>query len=177
MTRYVFRIAGALALLSTAQLQAAAPTDAKPCITQPEVHGMVAYILPSIVTSVVSRCQATLPPSAAMLSRGPQLATALVGGRVAAFPLARQGFAKFTDQGNKLVTGMLLRMSEVQLRPIMEAAVEQELMSSFKVRDCADIDRVFATLQPLPANNFVDLFTQVIALAARNNKDVSVCAA
>lgn len=177
MTRNAFRIAGALAMVSAAQLQATPSAPAKPCLTQSEVRAMVTYALPSIVTSMVARCQAELPSGAVMLKRGPNLASELDSGRAAAFPLARQGFAKFTDRGNKLVTGLLLSMPETQMRPIMEAAVEQELLSSLKARDCADIDRVFAALQPLPANNYVELFSQVIAIATRDDKDLTICAA
>ena len=172
----LFRLAGALALLAAGPLQAATPL-AKPCVTQLELRGMVAYMLPSVARLVVTRCKAALPAGAVLLTSGPTVAAALDSGRLAAYPMARRGFVKFSDEGNALVTGLMLRMPEAQMRPIMEATVQQELMGSFKTTSCADIDRVFATLQPLPAENFVDLLTQVLVIAGRDDKNFSVCAA
>ena len=175
MNPHLLRVTGLIALVAAAPLQAVAP-PAKPCVSQPELRGMVAYMLPSLARSVVTRCQASLPADASLLTRGPQVAAALDNGRLAAYPMARRGFVKFSDEGNAFVTGLMLRMPEAQMRPIMEATVQQQLMGSFKVKDCADIDRVFATLQPLPADNFVDLVTQVLVVAGRDEKNFSVCA-
>ena len=45
------------------------------------------------------------------------------------------------------------------------------------MKDCADIDRVFGTLTPLPASNFVDFVTEVFTIAARNDKTMAICSA
>lgn len=175
MTRIIFRTAAALALLSTGQLAQAAA--AKPCMSQAELRGMVAYVLPSVMSSVVERCRASLPAGSAMLTRGTQVVSELEAGQSAAFPMARQAFAKFSDDGNKDGADLFLSMPESTLKPIIEGAITQELTASVKVKDCPDIDRVFGTLQPLPASNFVDLVTQIMTIAARDDKKMSVCAA
>ena len=175
MTRTFFRTAAALALLSTGQLAQAA--TAKPCISQPELRGMVAYIMPSVMSSVIERCRASLPAGSAMLTRGTQVVTELQAGQSAAFPMARQAFAKFSDDGNKDGADLFQSMPEDTLKPIIESAITKELTASVTVKDCPDIDRVFGTLQPLPASNFVDLITQVMTIATRDNKQMSVCAA
>ena len=175
MINFAFRIAGTLALISTAGVQAAPPTASKPCITVPEARGLVAYILPSVIAKVTARCQATLPAGAALLTRGAQLASELELSRAANFPMARNGFAKFIDQSDKPSAILMRSLSDSQLRPVMEAAVEQESMSSFKPGNCADLDRIFATLQPLPAGNFVEMITQVMAVATRGSKEIAVC--
>lgn len=174
MSRNTYRLATCLAMLATGQM---AQAQTRPCMTQAELHGMVAYVLPSAMTAVVERCRASLPAGSAMLTRGPQLATELEAGQSAAFPMARKAFAKFSDKGDDSGAAMMMMMPEAALRPIIEGALSQQLTSSIKVKDCPDIDRVFGTLRPLPASNFVDLFTQVIAISARDNKQMSVCPA
>lgn len=175
MTHAAFRVAAALALLSTSQLQAAPGAPKKPCMTQAELRGMTAYLLPSVMASLVDRCRPSLPAGAAMLTRGPQLVSELQAGQTAAFPMARQAFAKFSDKGDKDTAAMMLAMPEATLKPLIESVLSQELTSSIKVKDCPDIERVFGTLQPLPASNFIDLFTQIITIATRDDKDMSVC--
>ena len=173
MTRIAYRIAATLALAAIGQMAQAAAT--KPCMTPVELHGMVAYILPSAMDSVVQRCRPTLAPGASLLTRGPQLVSELEAGQSAAFPMARRAFAKFSDKGDQKATAVMLALPEVSLKPIIEMALSQELTSSIKVKDCPDIDRVFGTLQPLPASNFVDFFTEVITIGLRNDKDMTVC--
>ena len=177
MTRTTFRIAATLALLSTSQLQAAAPAPAKPCMTQVELRGMVAYVMPSAMSTLIDRCKSALPAGASLLTRGAQLVTEFEGGRIAAFPMARQAFAKFSDSGDKNATAIMLIVPEETLRPIVDDTVTQKLIGSITAKDCPDIDRVFATLEPLPASNFIDLVTQVVAIGARDDKQMSVCAA
>ena len=177
MTRTAFRLAATLALLSTSQLQAAATAPANPCMTPAELRGMVAYILPSAMNSLVERCRPALPASASLLARGGQLVSEFEAGRGAAFPLARKAFAKFSDNGDKNTTAIMLTMPDETLRPIVDDTLATKLIGSIAVKDCADIDQVFATLVPLPASNFIDLITQVVTIGARGDKKMSVCSA
>lgn len=173
MTRNAYRIAAALALLSTGQMAQAAAT--KPCMTPAELRGMVAYMLPTAMGSLVERCRPALAPGAALLTRGPQLVSELEAGQSTAFPMARRAFAKFSDKGDNKTSDLMLALPEASLKPIIEAALSQELTSSIKAKDCPDIDRVFGTLQPLPAGNFIDFFVEVITIGVRDNKDMTVC--
>ena len=177
MTRTAFRLAAALALLSTSQLSAATPAPAHPCMTPAELRGMVAYVLPSAMTTLIERCRPGLPAGASLLGRGGQLVAEFEAGRAAAFPLARRAFAKFSDTGDKNTTAIMLTMPEETLRPIVDDALSSKLVGAIAVKNCADIDRIFATLEPLPASNFIDLFTQVVTIGARDDKKMSVCPA
>lgn len=177
MTRTAFRLAASLALLSTSQLQAAAPAPAKSCMTAAELHGMVAYVLPSAMSTLVERCRPALPAGASLLGRGGQLLAEFEAGRGAAFPLARQAFAKFSDTGDKNTTAIVLTMPEETLRPIVDDALATKLVGSIAVKDCADIDRIFTTLEPLPASNFIDMITQIVTIGARDDRKMSVCPA
>ena len=173
MTRIAYRIAATLALAATGQIAQAQAT--KPCMTPAELRGMVAYMLPSAMGSVVERCRPALAAGAPLLTRGPQLVSELEAGQSAAFPMARRAFAKFSDKGDQKTAALMLALPEASLKPIIEMALSQELTSSIKVANCPDIDRVFRTLQPLPASNFVDFFTEVITIGVRDNKDMTIC--
>ncbi|MFM5893421.1 MAG: hypothetical protein ACKOQM_03195 [Novosphingobium sp.] len=172
MFRSATAIAAAMALLSASQASAAATT----CMTQPELRGMVSYVLPSVMGAVIERCRPSLPSNAAMLTRGSQLVGELQAGQSAAFPMARQAFSKFSGSDGKTGADLFNSMPEEALKPIIESMMAQELTKDVKTKDCADIDRVFATLQPLPARNFVELVTQVLTIAGRDNQKMSVCA-
>lgn len=175
MTSTAFRLAATLALLSASQLQAAAP--ARPCMTPAELRGMVAYVLPSATTMVIDRCRPVLPAGASLLTHGTQLARTFESGRSANFALARQAFTKFAGTDDKNATAIMLTMPEVTLRPIVDEIVTKELTKSIKVKDCPNIDRIFATLEPLPASNFIELITQAMIVTAGDNKQMSMCAA
>ena len=177
MTRTAFRLTAALALLATSQLSAAMPAPAQPCMTPAELRGMVAYVVPSAMTTLIERCRPGLPAGASLLGRGGQLVAEFEAGRAAAFPLARRAFAKFSDTGDKNTTAIMLTMPEETLRPIVDDALSSKLVGAIAVKNCADIDRIFATLEPLPASNFIDLFTQVVTIGARDDKKMSVCPA
>ena len=172
MFRSATAIAAAVALLTASQAQAAASA----CMTQGEVHGMVAYVMPSAMGALIERCRPALKSDAAMLTRGPLLVSELQAGQSAAFPMARQAFAKFSATDSKDTSDLFLSMPESMLKPIIEQAMSQELVGKVQVKNCADIDRVFKTLQPLPSGNFVDLITQVLAIAARDDHKLPICA-
>ena len=175
MTRTAFRLAATLALLSTGQLSAAKPAPAPACMTPTELRGMVAYVMPSAMSALIDRCRPGLPAGASLLSRGAQLVTEFETGRAAAFPLARTAFAKFSDNGDKDTTAIMLTLPDATFRPIVDAALSTKLIGSIAVKDCADIDRVFATIAPLPAGNFIDFLTQIVTIGARNDKKMTVC--
>lgn len=176
MTRTAFRLAASLALLSTSQLQAAPSATPRPCMTPAELRGTVAYVMPLVMTTLIERCKPALPARVSLLTHGAQLVSAFEAGRSANFPLARKAFAKFSDAGDKNSAAIMLVMPEAVLRPLLDEMIAKDLTESIKVRDCPDIDRVFATLEPLPASNVIDLITQVVTIATRNDKKMSVCA-
>ena len=175
MTRIAFRFAAALALLSTGSLQAAQPAASASCMNRDEVRGLVGYMLPSVVSIVVVRCKPGLPAGSYLSARGPQLADSLEQGRAAAWPMAKQAFGKIAG-ADPQAAKMLDAMPESMLRPVLEDKMADTLTSSIKAKDCKDIDRVVATLAPLPSANLVDFVTEVMVLAGRGKKDLNICA-
>ncbi|MFM5916975.1 MAG: hypothetical protein ACKOOL_05510 [Novosphingobium sp.] len=175
MFRTAAGLAATLAVLTAAQAQAAT-APGKPCMTRPELRGMVAYMLPSTMTAVIDKCRPALPAGAAMLARGTVVVNELKAGQSAAFPMARQAFTKFSGAEDKAGVEMFLAMPEETLKPLLEGFVTQKIVSDIKPEYCPDIERVFATLQPLPAANYVDFITEVFSIAARDDKSIPVCA-
>jgi hypothetical protein len=68
-------------------------------------------------------------------------------------------------------------MPDEVIRPFIEAALTAELAPKVKGENCADIDRLTATLEPLPAANVVDMFAEILNLVAREDKKLSSCPA
>ena len=95
IAKSLFRCAGVLALFSSAQLSAA-PTAQ--CLSEPEVHGLVAYMLPSVAETVIERCAARLPASSYLNTRGNGLVSQLRLGQSAAWPTARDAMAKMAGK-------------------------------------------------------------------------------
>lgn len=171
MRNGIIGLAAGIALLSATQAQAAE----KACLTRPELRGMISYVMPSLMGAVVDKCRPALAASAPLIVRGSQLRDEYRAGQSAAFPMARQAFAKFSgdDKGSETFQAM----PESVLKPLIETIAAKQLTDEIKASNCADIDRVFATLQPLPSGNFVDLLAEVVAIGSRGNPRMQVCGA
>ena len=175
MTRIAFKFAAAVALLSTGSLHAAQTAATASCMSRDEVRGLVGYMLPSVVSVIVLRCKPGLPADSYLNARGPQLVDSLEQGRAAAWPLAKQAFGKMAGDDPQAAT-MLDAMPESMLRPVLEDKLADSLTSSIKAKDCKDIDRIMATLAPLPATNLVDFATELMIMGGRGKKDMNICA-
>lgn len=175
MRSATFRAAAIVALVSSAQAQAAATKAASDCLSPEEVHAMVAYFLPSALDATISTCNTHLPADSFLRSKGPALVQTLSGGKDAAWPMAKSAFGKFGGNGkkDKLIDGM----DDAIVRPFIEAAVTSELAPAIKPTNCKDINRIAATLEPLPAGNMVDLVAEILAVAARGDRKMATCPA
>ena len=175
MRKTAFRAVAVLALLSATSVQAAQAS--KPCMTRDEVHGMVAYFSPSLLQSAMDKCAPQLGQEAYLASRGPAYVAQLREGQASSWPAASKAFAKLG--GGKDAEGIALFASlpEEAVRPMVEAIIAQKLAPEIKPRMCSDIDRILATIEPLPARNLIDFVTEIIVLAGKEDKDINVCLA
>ncbi len=176
MRNFAFKAAAVLALVSSAQLQAAqAQVQAKPCMTRPELRGMVAYFLPTVLSSTIEKCAQRLAPDSYMLARAPQLLNTLEASRSQSWPMAKAAFMKIGGDGNKGTADIFAALPEDAVRPLIEAVIDQKIGSTIKPENCGDIDRVMAPLEPLPAANLIDVLTEAMAIAGRTDKQLQVC--
>lgn len=171
IAKSLFRLAGVTALLSAVQLSAA---PVQQCLTETDLHGMVAYMLPSITETAVKRCASQLPANAYLTTRGEGLVSQLRKGQSAAWPAARDALAKMAGKDDE-ATVMFKAMPEGVVGPMMESMLARQLGNEIKSQNCKDIDRVMASLAPLPAANLVDAVTAIAMVAGRNGKKFQTC--
>jgi len=170
------RFAAATALVALIPLQAAQAQDSKACITRAEMRGLVAYFLPTVLDSTISTCKAHLPANSYLSAGAPLLLDRLNAGKEQAWPQAKAAFMKFGG-GKAEETKVFDKMPDDVIRPFIEAAITAEVAPKVKAENCADIDRLTATLEPLPAGNLVDMFAEILNLVAREDKKMSSCPA
>ncbi len=175
MKKTANRLAGAFALAALTLPSAAQAATATACMTRPELRGMVAYMLPFVVDSMVEKCSTGLPGDSFMATRAPDLSKELAKGQTAAWPMAKRAFMKFGGDADQQTTAMMEAMPETAMRPLVESVLVQEFGGMIKTKDCKDIDAVLGTLVPLPASSFVDLVTEVVVIGARNDKEMKIC--
>lgn len=173
IAKSLFRCAGVLALFSSAQLSAA---PAAQCLTETDVHGLVAYMLPSLTETVVERCAARLPANSYLNTRGNGLVSQLRQGQSAAWPSARDAMVKMAGKDDDS-SAMFRSMPESVVGPMMEDMVTDKVGNDIKAQNCKDIDRVLSTMAPMPVANLVDMVTAVAMIAGRDGKKFQTCAA
>lgn len=173
IAKSLFRYAGVVALFSSAQLSAA---PAQQCLNQTDVHGLVAYMLPSLAETVVERCASRLPSSSYLNTRGSGLIGELRKGQSAAWPAARDAMVKMAGKDDSS-SEMFRSMPESVVGPIMEETLTGEMGDDIKPQNCKDIDRVLSTMAPLPAANLVDMVTAIAMIAGRDGKKFQTCEA
>lgn len=173
IAKNLFRCAGLLALVASAQLSAA---QAKQCLTEPEMRGLVGYALPAVADAVVQRCSSILPANSFLNSRGAKLVSDLRLGQSAAWPAARSAIGKI-GSGDGKSDETLSELPEGLVGPLMEGMIQERFVDDLKPQGCKDIDRVLTTLAPLPAANMVEMITQIAMIAARDDKKMPTCQA
>ena len=175
MRKSAFQAAAVLALVASAQAQAAQTQQAETCLTRPELRGMIAYFMPTVLQSAIDTCSPQLKPDSFLLGRAPKLVGSLEAGRAEAWPMAKQAITKIGNSRTKGSGDMLANLPEEAVGPMINAVIAQELSSEIKPESCGDINRVMTPLEPLPAANMIDLITEALALAGRSDKKMRLC--
>lgn len=176
MRKLAFKTAAVLALVSSAQLQAAeAQAQSQTCLSRPELRGLVSYFLPTVLKSAIDTCTSRLTKDSYMVARAPQLLDALEADRSGSWPMAKAAFVKIGGDSDEATGNLFASLPEEAVRPLIEAVIADKLGSAIKPESCGDIDRVMTPLEPLPAANLVDLLSETLAIAGRNDKKMRVC--
>lgn len=175
MRKPAFQAAAALALVASMQAQTAHAQQAQSCLTRPEMRGLIAYFLPTVLQSAIATCRPRLDPDSYLLSGTPRLLDALEAGRSNAWPMAKQAVLKIGDERSDGAGRMLAKLPEEAIGPMVGALITEELSSEIKAENCGDIDRVMAPLDPLPTANLIDMATEVMVIAGRDGKKIRAC--
>ena len=158
-----------MALLVSSSVHAA---PAKSCINPDEIKGFVGYVLPDVVSSVVTKCGPTLRPDGYLNSRGSQLADRLAVGKEAAWPSARAAFQKM---GGDFKGQPKAGLSERTIRSLIDNEMVAKLTTELPLTMCRDIESIVAPLDPLPAENMVQLLAAIFGVAGRKGSEVQAC--
>ncbi len=158
-----------MALLVSSSVHAA---PAKSCINPDEIKGFVGYVLPDLVGSVVTKCGPTLRPDGYINTRGGQLADRLAVGKEAAWPMARAAFRKM---GGDFKGQPKAGLSERTIRSLIDNEMVAKLTTELPLTMCRDIETIVAPLDPLPAENMVQLLAAIFGVAGRKGSEVQAC--
>ena len=131
------------AMLSGVQPEMAPP----PCLTHAEFKDLALFVLPAALEGAATRCAASLPSGAYLLTRGRSLGVRLAGEGEARRQGAAAAFAKLG--GGKLPEGL----SSDTLTSLARDMVKSELFKKVSPNDCATINEVAELLAPLPPEN------------------------
>jgi hypothetical protein len=145
---------------------------ARPCLTSAEMHGMVGYFLPNILSEVSTRCAAQLPPASYLRGGLVPLMESLDGGREAAWLAASAAFFKLAPAGD---TKELASLSDRALRPLVDELLTQKLSIPVSAPMCGEINDIAEALMPLNAEQSVHLISTILAAAARNDNKLRSC--
>ncbi len=145
---------------------------ARPCLTSSELHGMVGYFLPNVLTEVAAGCTAHLPPGSYLRSGMVPLMDGLSQGRESAWPAARAAFFKLSPAGE---TKEMASLSDRALRPLVDEVLAQKMRIPVNASICGEVNDIVEALNPLNSAQIVHLVASILAAAGRNDSKLRSC--
>lgn len=164
-----FGMAGALALVLASTAQAA---PAPVCVTQEELRGLVAFVMPEIADRAIKKCSSSVKPEGFFNSRGGQLVERLSAGKEAAWPMAARAFRKMGGEFKGKSRSLL---SDATVRALVENELVSKAIAEMPLTMCRDIESIVAPLDPLPAENMVEFISAIFGVAGRSGSGVKAC--
>lgn len=158
-------------LAATALVQSQADAAQQQCLTEPEIAGMAAFALPSVLQGVMTKCQPSLSPRGFFATGGQAMVARYAAGKDAAWPAAKVAFLKFGADKDDKTMQQVSRLSDDALKPFVEGMVEQMVGDEIKPSSCVAIERVSGLLAPLPANNTAQLIGFIVTLVGQGKQD------
>lgn len=167
-----FKLTGAVTILALVVSGSARAAPTRTCMNPEEIRGFVGYVLPDVVSSVVSKCGPNLRTDGYFSTRGSQLAERLAVGKEASWPMARAAFRKM---GGDFKGQPKASLSERTIRSLIDNEMVAKLTTELPLTMCRDIETIVAPLDPLPAENMVQLLAAIFGVAGRKGSDVQAC--
>ncbi len=157
------------------QSVAATTAAAGPCVTTTEIRAGLAYMIPTLVRGLKTKCAAVLGATSYMNQHGDDL-------------LGR--FQSAPSQNTDAVMSLLAKVSGPKPDAAMDktamieafsSGIVEKMQTAIKPAACPKIDAAFAQLDPLPAENMIGLLEIIAteALTGRNAKPMmpTICPA
>jgi hypothetical protein len=169
MRRSAIAIAASLSLVSVTTAQAA---PAVICVTDQEMHGLVAFVLPDVLKKLSDNCATYLPPSSYFSTGLPKLLTGLNEGKDPAWPMAKAAFFKL---GGPEKTNDMAKLSDRALRPLVDELVSQKLTMTVSAPLCGEANDIAESLSPLSATQTVHTVATLFNAFLRSDKKLGSC--
>lgn len=170
---------GGITLLAATPLSAQDTSDAAE-LSAEQITAGVRYFMPQMIEVIQDKCAGSLETEGYLAQNGDALLAKFSEGAEDKWPDARKLFIAFGKEGGA-ESGSMAVLNEIPdeaLRPLIDAVLPMEMGKRIKPRDCASVERVMRTLDPLPAENFAEFVGVVFELALKDRgKNKSVKAA
>ncbi len=140
----------------------ATAADNRICISEAENEALVANLLPSLLTQVERRCTPMLG-GGYLAANGDALADEL------------SAYGQASEATTVTVFERVLRTDLPRDPALLDAGrtmMAAGIAASLDERACETIDRLTASLAPLPAENFASVFALFLEMGIADNKDV-----
>lgn len=158
-------LAALMAMLCASAAQAAQSAAPAACLTEAEASGVITFILPSMLTSLETRCRDSLPRQSALSTVGLDMAQRMKPDAERAWPTAKAAIGKLSN--NAQLPSFL---GDSVLKPLLEAAMVAGIVETVKPESCETVDRFVDALSPLPADKLADLITLLIDAGTKSGK-------
>jgi hypothetical protein len=152
----------AIGSATAADAQMQLPTGA--CLQRAEAEAVTVFVLPTLVEGVARKCRASLPATATLTNQVTTLSARYRADAAAAWPKARDAFARLADPSIAELFG------EDLTRTMIETSVTSLIIERVAVKDCGRIDQAVDALMPLPARNVGKLVTMAADLLADDGR-------
>lgn len=141
-----------------------------PCLSAAEATALSTYALPSAIGSAARTCAPLLPAGAWLPAHGEELAGRYAPGKARAWPAAKAAFLRLSLATNPDAASLFATLPDESLRPVADAALAGIVASKVKPETCPVLDRAFALLSPLPAENTAELIALAVGLGSRSGE-------
>lgn len=146
---------------------------AKECLTPEEAGGVIGLIVPSAIRGVRDACGPHLPAIAYLKTNGDRLAARFEAQNSKPSPATARAISKLSGMPDMPFSDMMVAMFTSFMQPMVA-----EEAKALKPQDCAKVDRVVALLDPLPADNLVELTVIMVEVGLKEEKEppFTICA-
>lgn len=172
------RTAATLWLALAATGAQATEATAQQCLTPSEAGGLFLALAPDALKAVGKACATTLPPGALLRQTDGPFMQKYQAEAAHSDALAQAAILKLVGKRDK---AMVDALGADGFRHMMTAVLMPKLADAIKPKDCPVVERVLASLEPLPPRNMADLLVTIIEAVSADKQrkgqkvDIPIC--